>query len=152
MGDHAGAVSPLETAIASNPSFAHAHALLAQVLELSGRSDQALVRMRQAVRLGPRSFVAGLSALHFARGEYGPAFEAAERAVATNPRYTFARVLACAAGWFHGEHPRARAHLRALRADHPSFAARSFLTTFGSKGAAPVENIVKALSALEAAA
>jgi TolB-like protein/predicted Zn-dependent protease len=148
-GDHTGAVHPLETAIARNPSFARAHALLAQVLEIAGRHDDALERMQHAVRLGPRSFVAGLASLHFLRGEYSDALQSAERAIATNPRYTFACVLASASAWWLGDAERARQHLHNLRTEYPSFEPAGFLSTFGSNVEA-VERIVEALAATEA--
>ena len=145
-GDHARAVHPLEMAIARNPSFSHAHALLAQVLQVSGKSDEALTRMKHAVRLGPRSFVAGLAMLHFVRAEYADALQAAESAVATKPGYTFARAMAAASAWWLGDRERAAAHLRTLRAEHLSFEPRSFLSTFGGNEA--VGRIFEALASL----
>ncbi|MFO0746230.1 MAG: tetratricopeptide repeat protein [Myxococcota bacterium] len=148
-GDHAAAIEVLETAIAKNPSFAVAHALLAQALNLCGRSDEGLVRMQHALRLGPRSFVAGLATLHFSRGEFGAALECAERAIAITPRYTFARVIAAAAAWRAGEVVRGRDHLAQLRAMYPAFDPRGFLATFGV-GVQAVEQVTDALHQLEA--
>ncbi len=147
-GEQRHAVPSLETAIARNPSFAQAHALLAQVLQVAGRSDEALARMRHAVRLGPRSFVAGLGLLHFTRGEYEQALEASELAVATNPRYPFARIMAAASAWWLEEPGKAAAHLDALREDSPDFSPSQFLATFGSRFDA-VERIARALEAVD---
>ncbi len=148
-GDHASAVRELEIGVAKNPSFAVAHALLAQALQLTGRSEEALERMRHALRLGPRSFVAGLATLHFARREYAAAVEAAEGAIAINPRYTYARALAAAAAYWHGDQQRANAHMQALQKGYPTFRATSFLQTFGSDVEA-VSGIVGALKLLGA--
>ncbi len=147
-GDHRSALIALEAAVARNPSFAVGHTLLAQVLQLTGRSDESLERMKQAIRLSPRSFVAGLATLHFARGEYAEALEAAERAVASNPRYPYAQVVAAASAWWLGETARALEHARVLRAEHPQFVPAGFLRTFGVKVCA-VERIAKALEQLK---
>lgn len=146
-GDHRSAALALEGAIGRNPSFAAAHALLAQALHLSDRSDEGIVRMKHAERLGPRAFVAGLATLHFARGEYPEAVEAAEAAIASTPRYTFARAIAAASAWLAGEHERAREHVARLRTDYPSFEARGFLRTFGPEVDA-VSRLSGALTAL----
>ncbi len=130
-GRHVDAVQPLERAIARNPSFAAAHALFAQVLVLSGRSDEGLARVQHAARLAPRSYVAGLAAFHFLRDEIEEALEYAERAVITNPGYTFARVIAVACAWWHRDPARARTHARALRQLQPDFSSARFLATFG---------------------
>lgn len=98
--DCARAIAALTEAIALNPSFAAAHALLGQLLLLAGREDEGLVRVQHACRLGPRAFVAGLAAAHFLRREYAEALATAEQALATNPHYPFARVLAAASAWW----------------------------------------------------
>ena len=145
-GEPALAIPALVSAISRNPSFAPAHALLAQCLQLQGRSEEALVRMRHAVRLGPRSFLAGLAALHFIRSEYALALEAAERAISSNPRYTFARVVATASAWWLGDAAAASVQRRALQALSPAFESAAFLATFGEKVDA-VERLFRALEA-----
>ncbi|MCC6409762.1 MAG: tetratricopeptide repeat protein [Planctomycetes bacterium] len=147
LGDHARAVPLLETAVAKNPSFAQAHALLAQTLHIIGRSDEGMVRMRHALRLGPRAFVSGLALLHFMRSEYHDALTQAEAAVAFAPRYTFARVVAASAAHFLGERDRADDHRRRLVADYPPFAPSHWLRNFGPE-VDSVRRIGEALTAL----
>lgn len=142
------AMSPLEAAVGRNPSFALAHAGLSQSLQIAGRSDEGLIRMQHAVRLGPRSFVAGLATLHFMRGEYAEALAFAERAVVTNPGYPFARAMAAASAWWLGDAPRGRVHVDALRERHPQFRPEGFAVTFGEK-VDPVERLSRALAELE---
>jgi len=146
-GDHARAVPLLEAAIAKNPSFAQAHALLAQTLHLTGRSDEGMVRMKHALRLGPRAFVSGLALLHFMRGEYADALEQAEAAVSFAPRYTFARVVAASAAHYLGQHERAVDHRQRLVADYPPFATSHWLRSFGPENES-VRRIGDALTAL----
>jgi Tfp pilus assembly protein PilF len=136
----------LETAIARNPSFAAGHAVLAQVLQLSGRADEALTRMRDASRLDGRSFVAGFATLLFARGDYPQALAAAEQAVAAAPHYVYARVIATACAWWSGEHARAAGHVGALRGLAPTFTIGRFLQTFGASNDA----VVRVSEALQA--
>jgi tetratricopeptide (TPR) repeat protein len=148
--DLAAAVPMLESAIARNPSFAAAHAFLAQVLQLAGDADQALTRMQQATRLDPRSFVAGLATLLFCREAYPAALTAAERAVASAPGYPFARVIAAVCAYWAGDGPCASRHFAALCALSPGFTTRRFARSFGA-GHEPVQRITAALHALGAA-
>jgi TolB-like protein len=145
LGKHDQARQPLETAIGHNPSFAAAHALLGQVLLLTGRGDEGLGRMKHACRLGPRAFVAGLAVAHFARGEHPEALEAAERAIAVTPRYPFARALAAACAWILGDREAASAHARAFVAMQPGFTPATFARTFG----ADVDAVSRFVGALE---
>lgn len=131
LADNPSAAIALEHAVARNPSFADAYALLAQTLALSGRSDEALERMRQAHRLAPRSFVAGLATLHFARGDYAEALAAAKEAVALRPSYTFSRVMAVTAAWWANDHREAQLQLAQLVESHPAFDADRLLEIFG---------------------
>ena len=142
-GDHARATVSLDLAIGNNPSFAAAHALLAQCLHLSGRGDEAMVRMKHALRLGPRAYAAGLATLEFARGEYDAAAASAEIAVSFLPRYTYARALAAAAAWWAGDGARAAEHLGRLKNDYPAFVPSGFLRTFGPE----VDSVAKLTTA-----
>lgn len=144
-GRHDRAQPPLRAAIAANPSFAPAYAVLAQVLLLTGDRDEGLARMHQACRLDPRSFVAGLAVAHFARGEYREAREAAERAVAGNPRYPFARALAAACAWWSDDLEGAARHVDALRAIGGDFTPDLFARTFGDE----VDAVARWRTALE---
>lgn len=148
LGDHQSAITALETAVTHNPSFAAAHALLAQAHMLCGQTDLALTRMQHALRLGPRSFVAGLATLHFAAGRYAEATAGAEQAIAIAPRYPFARALAAAAAYHGGELGRAREHLRLLREAFPGFDPKGFLSTFGADVPA-VASLTSAIDSLD---
>lgn len=144
-GKHEQAIAPLVEAIGRNPSFAAAHALLGQVYLLTGRLDEGLAQMQHATRLSSRSFVAGLAVAYFARGEHGEALAAAERAIARNPSYPFARALAAACAYWLGDHATAQVHARALVTLHPGFKPRGFLRTFG----ASVDAVARIVDALE---
>lgn len=141
------AVLPLEAAIGHNPSFAPAHALLGQVLLLAGRGEEGLTRMKHACRLGPRAFVAGLSVGYFVCREYRRALEVAEQAIATAPRYPFARGIAAASAMALDDREAASTHARALLAMQPGFTPASFCRTFG----ADVDGVSRFARGLEAA-
>ena len=147
-GEYALATAPLEIAIRLNPSFAPAHALLAQFLVLDGRLDEGLARVKHAMRLSPRSQVAGLAVVEFVCGHYVEALAAAERALSTHPEYPFGRAIAAAAAHRLGDAARARAHHDALRRLAPTFAPAGFGTSFGSK----VPGIARFVEALDALA
>lgn len=144
-GRHEDAVAPLETAIARNPSFAHAHALLAQVLVLVGRPDEGLARMRHAQRLSPRAFVTGLATLHFLREEYELALEHCERAIASYPTYPFGFALAASSAYWLGRRAAADGFVRALRSLQPHYSPARFLLTFGPDFSG-VDRIARALA------
>lgn len=149
-GDHSLATRSLESAIRHNPSFAAAHALLAQTLQLCGRSEEALTRMKHAMQLSPASFVAGLATLHFAREEYAEALTLVEDVLASTPRYPYALALAAACAFWTGDHARADDHARVLRKVAPEFTPASFTNSFGAT-IGPVERIAAALARIPAA-
>lgn len=144
-GDHRRAVGLLKEAIGRNPSYAAAHILLAQTLLTGGELEEGSVRMQQACRLGPRSFVAGLAVLHFVRREFQEALSCAERALASNPRYTFARALAAASAYWVEERTKALGYLDSLERFDVSTWQRTFGTNVGS-----VADMAEALRALRA--
>jgi DNA-binding CsgD family transcriptional regulator/tetratricopeptide (TPR) repeat protein len=140
------AIAPLRRAIRLNPSFAPAHALLGQVLMLSGEMDEGERRMAHAERLGPGSYVAGLALARFAREDYPAALAAAEDALVGSPRYVFAHALAVAAVHWMGRREAARARMRRLRAVHPDFCVVTFSRRFGVAGSPPVDRVLRALA------
>lgn len=148
-GHQGGGIPALERAIGQNPSFAPAHALLAQFLCLAGREDEGLVRMEHASRLSPQAFVAGLSVVHFIRGEYATALGYAETTIARKPSYTFGRIMGVASAFWLGDRTRAES-LAAPLSDAPTgFAAQTFRRMFGPAvdGVARIEEALAALGA-----
>jgi len=146
--DLARARHSLEAAVERNPSFAMAHAVLAQVLQLSGEPEPAMVAMRNAVRLGPRSFVAGLATMHFAREEYADALNESCRALVAAPTYAYARLVAAAAAWWLDDLPQAQRLYAELKRARPDFRPSVFVATFGP-GNPSVQRVQQALEALE---
>ncbi len=149
LGDPALATRSLESAIQRNPSFVPAHALMAQTLQLSDRSDEALTRMKHAARLGPGAYSVVLATVHFSRGEYREALDAVETVLASNPGYPVARALAAASAHWAGEYARAGEHAHALRALAPGFSPAGFMRTFGANFE-PVKRIAAALERIAA--
>ena len=141
-------IKPLEDAIRLNPSYAPAHALLAQFLVLEGRFVEGRERVQYAMKLSPRSQVAGLAVVDFVCGRYEDAVRAAEAALASHPEYPFARAIAAVAALRLGERERALAHHAALQRLAPGFRPATFLASFGP-GVPGVERFVEALDALD---
>ena len=117
------------------------------MLLLNGHANEGLARMRHAVRLDPHGFVAGLAAAHFIRGDFAEALAEGERAIANNPSYPFARVVAVASAYWLDDRARAAAHMNDLRRLHPGFNPLGFLNTFGPHLEA-VDRLARALIAL----
>jgi adenylate cyclase len=147
IGEWEAALAPLRTAIRRNPSFAVAHASLAQSLQATGATAESLASMARAAQLGPGAFQAGLATLHFMQCEYDQAYAAASSALCRTPRYTFARALAAASAWHLGDFATGRAQLRELTRAHPGFRPATFAATFGPQVDA-VERLSHALAAL----
>lgn len=146
-GRHSDAIAPLEMAIARNPSFSPAHALLSQVLVLSGRADEGLERMKHALKLAPRAFVAGLATLYFLREEYELALEHCETVLAAHPTYPFGFALAATSAYWLGRIEFAERYLRSLHALQPDYSPQKFLLTFGPDFSG-VDRFVRGLEAL----
>jgi tetratricopeptide (TPR) repeat protein len=149
-GEPALAARSLESAIQRNPSFAPAHALLAQMLEFSDRSDEALTRMKHAAQLGPGRYSAALATVHFSRGEYGEALVAIEDVLVSTPLYPFARALAAASAFWAGDRARASEHASRLQRLVPGFSVPGFMISFGAR-LGPVERFAAALKGIDAA-
>lgn len=148
-GEPALATRSLESAIQRNPSFASAHALLAQMLQFSDRSGEALTRMKHAAQLGPGRYSAALATVHFARGEYGEALVAVEDVLVSTPHYPFARALAAASAFWAGDVARASEHASQLWNLVPGFSVGGFISTFGARFG-PVERVAAALEQIAA--
>src|SRR5262249_13188765 len=103
-GDHEGAQSEAERALAISPNLAYAHGALGVVLTYSGRPKEGLAALKTSIRLDPRapSLVWRLlqitEALYFCR-EYAAGVEAARQAITSYPERSGSyRVLAAALG------------------------------------------------------
>ena len=98
--DYAAAVRNAERALAINPSYADAHALLAWILHFAGRPDEGLASLERAVRLNPRvpaiyRYVRGT--LHYEKHDIDQALADFEAAVEVSPSFQLVRVWLAAA-------------------------------------------------------
>jgi adenylate cyclase len=103
-GDHEGARTEAERALAINPNLARGHAVLGTALIYSGRPKEGIAALETCIRLDPRD--TGLAArlnqvavaLYFL-GEYEAVIGAVKRAIRSYPDYPpFYRWLAAALG------------------------------------------------------
>ena len=81
------AIASLRKAIALDPNYADAHAMLSNILNFVGRSEEALGQIEQAMRLNPHFpfwyfYVLGTSQFHLTR--YDAAIESFEKAIERN--------------------------------------------------------------------
>jgi adenylate cyclase len=104
QGDHEGARTEAEVALAINPNLARGHAVLGTALIYSGRPKEGIAALETCIRLDPRD--TGLAArlnqvaaaLYFLR-EYEAAIGTVKRAIRSYPDYPpFYRWLAAALG------------------------------------------------------
>ncbi len=92
---HAEAVAAAERAIAVNPNYADAFALLAWTLNYAGRPDEAILALNMAMRLNPRppaSYLEILGEIYFAQGRYKDAAGTFQNVLEINPAYLRARL------------------------------------------------------------
>ena len=91
-GDHEGALTEAERALAMTPNLAGAHGWRGSALIFSGRVDEGLASLRTSIRLDPRDPLLALRLNHVAMGlylsrEYEAAIEAARRGIRSNPDF-----------------------------------------------------------------
>ncbi len=92
--DGARAIAELEMALSLDPSYADAYAFLASVMYDSGRAEEALAPMEQAIRLNPRFpywYNALLGRIQYVLTRYAEAARSFETALEKNPNVDWAR-------------------------------------------------------------
>jgi TolB-like protein/DNA-binding winged helix-turn-helix (wHTH) protein/Tfp pilus assembly protein PilF len=92
---HAEAVAAAEGAIAINPNYADAFALLAWTLNYAGRPEEAILALNMAMRLNPRppaSYLEILGEIYFAQARYKDAAGTFRNVLEINPAYLRARL------------------------------------------------------------
>ena len=97
---HAEAVAAAERAIAINPNYADAFALLAWTLDYAGRPEEAMLALNMAMRLNPRppaSYLEILGEIYFVQGSYNDAANTFQNVLEINPAYLRARLWNAAA-------------------------------------------------------
>jgi tetratricopeptide (TPR) repeat protein len=126
------ALAELKASVAPDRSFAPAHADMGSVLILSGRADEALGPIEQALRLDPHNSARNVyeyymcdAYAHMAKWEQ--AAEWCEKSVGTNPEYLPPRFdLAAAYGWL-GRSAEAYAAVAEIQNLDPGFTVQRYL-------------------------
>ncbi len=98
--NYTAALDQLAQAIELKPSYADAYALLAWILHFTGRPEEGLAAMDQAIDLNPRvpgAYRMVQGALRYELEEIGEAVRLLELAVEINPNFQLARVFLAAA-------------------------------------------------------
>lgn len=124
------AIAILDDLLTTTPSSAEAHAQLGLLLIWSGRAEEAIKHVEQAIRLNPHvgsPYLLYLGTAHFARGQYGLAVEAFERNAALGGPVDEAALALWAASHHELGHSDAAASLTNRLIDgYPGFHLRSF--------------------------
>jgi TolB-like protein len=119
------AIDAAKRAIALNPSFAHAYAILGRILIHSGHCDEGIRQVECALRLSPfapsvRQYLNILSAGHLYLGNDTKAVELAREA--TQPFDTWAPHMIITSALGHlGDHAGARQEIRETQKHRPDF-------------------------------
>ena len=97
---HTEAVVSAERAIAADPNYADAFALLAWTLNYAGRPAKAMSALNMAMRLNPRppaSYLEILGEIYFVQGRYEDSASTFQQVLDINPAYLRARLWNAAA-------------------------------------------------------
>ncbi len=148
MFDGARAIAALERATELDPNYADAHGLLANVMNISGRAEEGLASIEQAMRLNPRYpfwylFVTGRS--QYMLTNYQAAADNFEKALEKNPNVAWPRQYLIAA---YGQLERvddAEWELEELRAQGYDISISNFVTTTNLQDPAYVDRFVEGL-------
>ncbi len=125
------ALELFDQALSRNPSCALAWARSATTLAYLGRADEALARVRNAIRLSPFdqntfAFFTTCGTAALVAGRHAEAVAWLGKALRLNPRYNAARRLLVAALVQAGELDEARAQAQAFLATDPGFTVSGF--------------------------
>jgi TolB-like protein len=134
--DHATALNVFDQALSLSNSNIFALCCSALILSLLGRTDLAIVRARQAIRLSPFDSLNYLSynALAvscFCTGRFEEAHDAARRSVQLNPRFYICHLFLTASLAGLGRDDEAKAEAQRVLALDPSFTIGRFAVTVG---------------------
>jgi len=119
------ALRHFQAALDLNPNFASAAGSAGFAMALDGRSDEAILRLDQALRMSPRDpftsfFFVGFAAAHYLAGSYDEAVKWARQAVQLRPGYLGAHRMLCASLAQAGQLKEAAAALNTLRQRQPN--------------------------------
>jgi tetratricopeptide (TPR) repeat protein len=119
------AVEEFQRAIDLNPNFAAAYGYLGLVLALSGRSDQAIPQLEQAIRMSPHdpqntAFNMALASAHYLAGRYNEAIGFARKGLQERHGWTGAHRIYIASLAQAGQIDEAHAALQRLRELQPN--------------------------------
>jgi TolB-like protein len=138
--DYGAGLDLFDRAIALSPSSVLAWGYSAMVLAYAGRTEEAIRRAGQALRLSPfdwHSFVAhqALALAHFLDGRFEDSAAAARREVQVNPGFTLAHAYLAAALARLGRIDEARAAAKQVLALEPQFTIGSIEGFFPDRNA-----------------
>ena len=145
---HAEAVAAAERAIAVNPNYADAFALLAWTLNYAGRPEEAILALNMAMRLNPRppaSYLEILGEIYFARGRYKDAAGTFQNVLEINPAYLRARLWNAAALFHSGSRDLAEWEIIEALAASPNLTLARLEFAFPFKDPRIQESVLSAL-------
>ena len=146
---HELALRHLETAVALNPSFADAYALMGGIKTYVGNAGEAVPLLRKAMRLNPQAghlYFLILGRAYFALGDLEQARVNLEQALSRNPENLEARIYMVALDVSAGDASAASWQAEQIRALQPGFSAPRWLQTNPLTDAAQKVKLLRALT------
>jgi DNA-binding winged helix-turn-helix (wHTH) protein len=140
-GDGAQAIALADSVVSAWPDMPEARCLHAVFLALSGRWQDAIRSIRDAIP-GKRledargEYAAALSAAYFASEQYACARKMARRAIIDNPNIFMNHLVNALSSWHLNDHGAAKVELERIRSLRPGFSHRPFV---GILASTPIE-------------
>ena len=150
-GQHAQALSYLETALRLYPSYADAYAFMGGIHAYVGQPAQTLPLLRTAIRLRPEAgylYFLILGRAYFGLGDLEQARINLEHAILRNPVNVEARVYAAATHLLAGRPAEAEWEAQEIRALQRDFARDAWMSTHPLKDNQARKKLLDALAAL----
>jgi adenylate cyclase len=127
---HDEALAECYRAVELRPNCPTANSYLANILHYCGRSDEAIAKVEEAIRITPVYppwYMTVLAAAYRDRGEMEKAIAAAERGLEMGPGDRDLKVVLCSACGLAGQVERARSLAHDIIAAEPTFSIRKYV-------------------------
>lgn len=145
---HDEALAECYRAVQLRPNCPTANCYLAHILHYCGRSDEAVARVEEAIRITPVYppwYMTVLAAAYRDSGEFEKSIAAAERGIRMSPGDRDLKIVLCSVYSLAGQRQRAQAMAREVVAAEPAFSIRSYIESQAYQDAATLRRLSESL-------
>jgi adenylate cyclase len=145
---HDDALAECYRAVELRPNCPTANCYLANILHYCGRSEEAVARVEEAIRITPVYppwYMTVLAAAYRDGGQFEKSIAAAERGIRMSPGDRDLKIVLCSAYSLAGQPQRAQILARDLVAAEPGFSLRTYLASQAYREAATLKRLSDSL-------